>query len=150
MASHTGDESCQKIGSDDYREFVGEVLSMLPEVSSVEVDGKMHLCGNDSCYVGHDDCDDDVSDDDCDGVSIGPFWYVMCNTYNVCMHTRTQPRTHTHLRLINIIIADSSNDSCCYNLSIPLLLQPVSPCDYGLQHWVHYPNSLPPVLRLLL
>ena len=73
MRANTAIGSCQEIGTDDYREFVEEVFSDVSEseVSIVEVAGKMCLCRTDSC---------DAINNDCDAVSIGPYWYVMCNT----------------------------------------------------------------------
>ncbi|KAI0221935.1 hypothetical protein LSAT2_026818 [Lamellibrachia satsuma] len=50
---------CKPIGSDSERKFAGEVLSVLSEVSGVEVDGKVCYCGTDLC------------DTNCNGVAIG-------------------------------------------------------------------------------
>ena len=56
---------CKPIGSDSERKFAGEVLSVLSEVSGVEVDGKVCYCGTDLC------------DTNCNGVAIGTVWYVL-------------------------------------------------------------------------
>ena len=81
MRANTAIGSCQEIGTDDYREFVGKVFSDVSEVSIVEVAGKMCLCGSDSCdAINNDVINNDVINNDCDDVSIGPYWYVTCNT----------------------------------------------------------------------
>ncbi|KAI0233043.1 hypothetical protein LSAT2_016689 [Lamellibrachia satsuma] len=50
---------CNPIGSDSERKFAREVLSVLSNVSDVEVDGKLCTCGTDLC------------DTNCNGVVIG-------------------------------------------------------------------------------
>ena len=63
--TNTGLNECNPIGSDSERKFAGEILSVLSEVSDVEVDGKVCACGTDLC------------DANCSGVAIGTFWYVL-------------------------------------------------------------------------
>ena len=66
--SNAGINTCREIGSNEEREFLGGVLSVLSdEVSDVNVDGKMCVCGTSYC------------DANCDGVAIGPYWYVVFN-----------------------------------------------------------------------
>ncbi|KAI0233042.1 hypothetical protein LSAT2_016688 [Lamellibrachia satsuma] len=59
--TNTGLNECNPIGSDSERKFAGEILSVLSEVSDVEVDGKVCACGTDLC------------DANCNGVAIGTF-----------------------------------------------------------------------------
>lgn len=60
VESNKGINQCHQIGSDAERKFVGVVLSVLSEVSEVNVDGKICVCGTDLC------------DANCNGVAIGP------------------------------------------------------------------------------
>ena len=63
--SNSGINQCKPVGSDNERKFVGAVLSVLTETArDVKVDGKMCVCGTDLC------------DANCNGVAIGPVWYV--------------------------------------------------------------------------
>ena len=60
---------CKPIGSDSERKFAGEVLSVLSEVSDVELYGNVCACGTDLC--------DTTSK--CSGVAIDTLWYVLHN-----------------------------------------------------------------------
>ncbi|KAI0224413.1 hypothetical protein LSAT2_024577 [Lamellibrachia satsuma] len=85
--TNIGLNKCNPIGSDSERKFAGEVLSVLSEVSDVEVDGKLCACGTDLC------------DANCSGVAIG----TLCLSLPVAIV----------LGILNVIIGLLLITCCC-------------------------------------